>query len=426
MAGRALTDQILKVLPFVTEPPDASGEIPPAVLVFAQKAVAADAGFSLGQHNLDDVTTICREVGGLPLAIELAASTVRCHPCCGDGEPAARPQGIGLLRDDTVERTDRHASMEQALDWTYGLLTDDERRLLDQLSVFEGSFDLEAALRVTTPEAADSAEMLDRLSGLVDVQLVDLDPRDPDNPRFTLPRLVRSYATRRLARSGDDVGVRSRHARYFQARCHRPVTPELLPDILAALDRAIVAGHVDEALHAAVAATAQPAGPGAARVLQERVDGLVGRLEGESADPVLLARALIRSATGVERVVEGQSYAEWTAGSGAGRRRRRPPLGRPARPPRSARAHRPLPADDQVPVARRPWRCRRSRRWPPARARPMCCANGPTRWRSTASSTSAVVARPRRGRSAPAWRSADASRASVRSVPRHAVRWGMR
>ena len=162
---------------------------------------------------------------------------------------------------------------------------------------------------MTTPEAADTAEMLDRLSGLVDVQLVDLGGDDPDSPRFTLPRLVRSHAGRRLARSGNDVAVRARHARYFQSRCHRPVGPELLPDILAALDRAVVDGFVDDALHAAVAATAEPARSGARRVLQDRVDELVTRLDGEAADPVLLARALIRTATGTKGLVEGQSYA---------------------------------------------------------------------------------------------------------------------
>ena len=90
---QAADEQILRVLPFVTEMPESSGEIFPAVLVFAQKAVASDAGFSLGRHNLDDVATICREVGGLPLAIELAASRCAAIPVAVMASQLARPRG---------------------------------------------------------------------------------------------------------------------------------------------------------------------------------------------------------------------------------------------------------------------------------------------------------------------------------------------
>ncbi len=305
-------EQVVRVAPFDTEAPLDGDDLPPGVLVFAQKAVAVDAGFALGEHNRDDVLAICHEVGGLPLAIELAASRTPAIPVSVMARQLAGTQGIGLLRDGSRRRTDRHASMEQTLDWTCALLSDDAGALLDQLSVFEGRFDLEAALRVTVPEASDTAEMLDRLSALVDVQLLDLDARDADHPRFAMPRLVRSHAARRLTRSGRSTETERRHAHYFQARCRRPVGADLLPDILAARDRAVVDGSVDDALHAAVEATASQRGT--TQVLQHRVDELVARLDEESSDPVLLARALIRSATGSERVVEGTTYAEWTTG----------------------------------------------------------------------------------------------------------------
>lgn len=310
-------EQVVRIRPFPLEPDSwvtASGGVSPGVAVFTERARAADAGFSLGPDNVGDVARVCREVGGLPLAIELAASRV------GSIEPAVMARqlaghaGLGLLRDATRD-AERHVSMESALRWSYELLGPEAQVLLAQLSVFAGPFDLEAAQAVAEPAPASAAEMLDSLSELVDLQLVDLWPQDPDRPRFSLPRLVRSFAARRLVEGGGEAEARSRHARHYRARCRRgPVAPEEMVDLLAAVDRATIDGEVDESLHAVVAAMAsQPATSATMRTLQRRVDPLIAGLGDEPADEAFLARALIWSAAAVPDRLDGMTYAEWTA-----------------------------------------------------------------------------------------------------------------
>lgn len=304
---------VLRIQPFDLDAPGVPGEVPAPALIFAQRAVAGHAGFRLGPHNEDDVLSICRAVGGLPLAIELAASRCATIPVSVMAEQLTRPAGIELLHDGDGAGG-RHASVERTLEWACAQLSDDEAALLDQLSVFEDAFDLEAALGVAMTPASDPAQLLDVISRLVDVHLVDLDPGEAGDPRFTLPRVVRSHARRRLARSGGEAAVRARHARHFRSRCQRPIDAAWLPDILVALDRSVIEGHVDDALHAAVAAAARTSGAGGVSVLQHRIDDMVMGAQASTGDPVLVALALMASATGDGHLVDGQTYAEWTRG----------------------------------------------------------------------------------------------------------------
>jgi len=311
-------EMVVRIRPFPSEPDcwdTASGAVSPGVAVFVQRALASDARFSLGPHNVEDVVRVCREVGGLPLAIELAASRIATVEPAVMARQLTERSGLGLLHDPALGDEHRHASMEGALGWSYDLLGVEAQLLLDQITVFEGPFDLEAAQAVVVPASDSAAEMLDRLSELVDLQLVDLWPEDPACPRFSLPRLVRSYAARRLADAGTEECTRSRHARHYQARCQRGlIAPDEMPDVLAAVDRATIDGHVDDGLHAIVAAMAtQPATVGVTRTLQRRVDHLLAHLGDQPVAPVLLARALIWSAAAVPDQLAGTTYAEWTA-----------------------------------------------------------------------------------------------------------------
>ena len=310
-------EQLVRIRPFPAEPDSwvtASGEVSPGVAVFTERARAADAGFSLGPDDVEDVAQVCREVGGLPLAIELAASRVGSIKPAVMARQLAGHSGLGLLRDATRD-AERHVSMEAALRWSYDLLDRDAQVLLGQLSVFAGKFDLEAAQAVAEPAPASAADMLDALSELVDLQLVDLCPQDPDRPLFSLPRLVHSFAASRLAETGTEAQARSRHARHYRARCRRgSAAPEEMVDLLAAVDRATIEGEVDESLHAVVAAMAsQPATSATMRTLQRRVDPLITGLGDDPADGVLVARALIWSAAAVPDQLDGMTYAEWTA-----------------------------------------------------------------------------------------------------------------
>jgi predicted ATPase/DNA-binding CsgD family transcriptional regulator len=301
-------------LPDVSATPDEALRSP-AVALFIRRALMVDAAFTVTEGAVAGVVAACRAVGGLPLAIELAASRSASIPPAVMAQQLTQPAALGLLHDASGSRDHRHASIEATLGWACDQLAPSVRHDLLQLSVFEGSFDLEAARDVLAPRAEHTAEALDRLSPLVDCHLVDLTATDPDAPRFAMTAIVRSFARSRLGESGELGPVLRRHSSHFQARCQagRSVSAEEIGDILAALDRAIIDGGADEGLHSMVeAAVALSSFPATARALGTRLDGLVSRDEtvGDDAD---VARALTLAATFGEDAHGDQPYAAWLA-----------------------------------------------------------------------------------------------------------------
>ena len=179
----------------------------PAVRLFCERAAAVRPGFVLDPGNARDVATVCRLVDGLPLAIELAA-----------GHAAAlSPRKIAELLEDRLrllgdggEPRGRHAGLRAAIDWSYGLLSGDEARFLDRLSVFAGTFPLEAGVEVAGPGLATDGLRL--LLSLVRQSLVSVAGED----HFRLLDTVRAYATDRSASDPDEAQqAADRHARWY-------------------------------------------------------------------------------------------------------------------------------------------------------------------------------------------------------------------
>ena len=303
-------EQVLRLRAF----PAVSRDDPddPAVALFLHRARAADAGFRADPAVLSDIADLCDEVGGLPLAIELAASRAGALPPRLVLEQLRRGAGLGLLRDNTLDREVRHASIAAAIHWSYQLLRDDVQAAFHRAAVFEAPFRLDAAHAVLDP-AADPADILDRLSELVDVQLLDLHVSD-DESRFMMPTLMRAFALERL-RASNEEEVRERHSRWFRARCS--ADPDNVrrewPDVAAALDSAVRGGHVGEALHAAVdAAPALTGVPGASVMLRRTMDDLMAS-DGD-ADPALATRALLwGTLQPSDRRGDLESIGRWTS-----------------------------------------------------------------------------------------------------------------
>lgn len=160
-----------------------------------------------GEH-LDLVDALCRNLDGLPLAIELAAAraTALSVP-----EIAARlSDRFSLLRNTQRDPHARrhHHTLAAALDWSYDLIDDAQRRLLRTVSVFVGSWRLDAA------EALDG-NALDLLTELVDRSLVAVDRRDGET-RYRLLETVKAYAANRLS-DAEAVAARRRHAAHYLA-----------------------------------------------------------------------------------------------------------------------------------------------------------------------------------------------------------------
>lgn len=174
-----------------------------SVRLFVERARQRDPAFALTQGNAHAVAEICRKLDGIPLAIELAAARVRMLPA---GEIASRlDDPLKLLRGGARTATPRQRTLRDALDWSYGLLDEPEKRLFDRLSVFVGGFSLQAAEAVT---AEEDGETLELLSGLVDKSLVVPEAgARAGHARYRMLEFVRQYAREKLEENAGETPV---------------------------------------------------------------------------------------------------------------------------------------------------------------------------------------------------------------------------
>jgi len=189
-----------------------------AVTLFVERACDVRASFALTEKNAAAITRICRRLDGIPLAIELAAARVRAL----DPEQLAErlESSIGLLETGSRAALPRHRTIRDTIEWSYKLLGDEERALLQRLSVFHGTFSLDAVEGVCAPPGTASAVVLDLVTGLLDKSLLLCDACDTGT-RYRLLETVREYAAEKLAEAGETEAVRERHARFFVTLAER-------------------------------------------------------------------------------------------------------------------------------------------------------------------------------------------------------------
>jgi predicted ATPase len=182
-----------------------------SVRLFVERVQAITPAFALDERNALEVAAICRQLDGLPLALELAAARARLLPL-----PAllARLNArLALLTDAPRDADDRHRTLRAAIDWSYDLLGPSERAHFRRLSVFAGGATLEAIGAVGGSPAVD----LDDLAALVEGSLL-VQQEEPDGePRFTMLETVREYALERLEAEDDAAAALRRHAERFLA-----------------------------------------------------------------------------------------------------------------------------------------------------------------------------------------------------------------
>ncbi|WP_067974174.1 ATP-binding protein [Nocardiopsis trehalosi] len=214
----ALSGERLLAVPSLELPPEgtpaARAADYAAVRLFTDRVGAVAPGFTVDQDNVDHVVRICRELDGMPLALELAAARVRAMPVARLA--AGLSDRFRLLTNGTRFALPRHRTLEAVVDWSWDLLDDPERALLRRLAVFGGGATLEAVERVCADDASGrlgGRDVWAVLFALVDKSLVvaDLSGDEPE-PRYRMLETVRAYGTRRLAESGEDPRVRRAHA----------------------------------------------------------------------------------------------------------------------------------------------------------------------------------------------------------------------
>jgi predicted ATPase len=199
----------------VPDPQDDSGPEALArydgVRLFVDRARLADPGFALDADSAAAVAEICRRLDGLPLALELAAARLRALPV---GEVAARlDDRFRLLAggDRTVDA--RQRNLRAAVDWSYQLLEEPDRRLFDRLAVFAGGWTVAAAEAVCAGDGVEATGILEGLLRLVDRSLVAAAGGQP--ARFRMLETLRAYGWERLAEAGEAEVLARRHATWF-------------------------------------------------------------------------------------------------------------------------------------------------------------------------------------------------------------------
>jgi predicted ATPase/DNA-binding CsgD family transcriptional regulator len=178
-----------------------------AVRLFADRAAASRPGFTVGPDNIAAVTSICRALDGMPLAIELAAARVRALSV---EQIAARLNDrFGLLTTGDRSAGPRQRTLRGAIEWSYDLLTEPERALFRRLAVFAG-WSLEMAEEVCAGEDTPAADVLGLTAALVDKSLVVLDPELSGQARYRMLDTIREYAALRLVQAGESEVFRGR------------------------------------------------------------------------------------------------------------------------------------------------------------------------------------------------------------------------
>lgn len=212
-------EHIIRVPPLAVPNPD---RLPPfdqlagyeAVQLFLERGRAAEAGFDLTEANAETVAAICRQLDGLPLAIELAAARISHLP--PQALLARLERRLSLLGGGPRDQPARLRTMRDAIAWSHDLLTPQEQALFRRLAVFVGGFTLEAAEAVAGGDTTTGFDVLDAVASLVDKSLVQRLPVTTETePRFCMLETVREYAWEQLAASGEDESVEARHTSYF-------------------------------------------------------------------------------------------------------------------------------------------------------------------------------------------------------------------
>ncbi|WP_305082761.1 LuxR C-terminal-related transcriptional regulator [Nocardia spumae] len=183
-----------------------------AMRLLVERATAANPDFVADRADRETLAAICHRLDGIPLALELAALRFRMFT----------PEQIRDRLDDTMEllsagpRTapQRQQTIEGAIRWSYELCTPAEQQLWQQLSVFAGGFDIEAAEAVCLLPPAPQG-LLEALAGLVDKSVLRL-RYDSAAPRYSMLEPIRQFGHDRLVEEGEERRVRARHRDHYR------------------------------------------------------------------------------------------------------------------------------------------------------------------------------------------------------------------
>ena len=184
----------------------------PSVALFLRHVRAANPNIALDGSHTSDIVDICRRLDGLPLAIELAAARVAYLPL-----PTLRDrlrQSLHILTGGARDLPARQQRMRDTIAWSYDLLAEARQALLRRLSVFAGSWRLDAAEEICGADTP-AESVLDGLRALAESSLIFPTDRATDEPRYRMLDTIQEFAAEQLTGSDEAETIRRRHALYY-------------------------------------------------------------------------------------------------------------------------------------------------------------------------------------------------------------------
>ena len=210
--GLAIPGEVLWRVPSLRVDDDAS-----AVELFGERARLVQPSFTVNDDNIGAIADLCVRLDGIPLAIELA--TARLKMLSLDQIAEHLSDRFRLLTGGSRTAVERQRTLRAMMDWSYDLLSDQERALLRRLSVFSDGFTYEGAEEVCSGDTLARLDVLDLLGRLVEASVVTFEP--DIRPRYGLLETVRQYALDKLVDADEADEARLRHAQYFRATSQR-------------------------------------------------------------------------------------------------------------------------------------------------------------------------------------------------------------
>ena len=184
-----------------------------ATRLFVERATTVDPTLAVGLHHVATIADICHRLDGLPLAIELAAARVNVLSL--EQINTRLHDRFRLLTGGSRTSLARQSTLRGTLDWSYHLLSEAERRVLCDLSVFSGGWSLAAAEEVCSGDGVERGDLIDLLSHLVDKSLVVVEDHGRGERRYRFLESVRQYGRDRLLEHSRAERVKTRHLGFF-------------------------------------------------------------------------------------------------------------------------------------------------------------------------------------------------------------------
>jgi predicted ATPase/DNA-binding CsgD family transcriptional regulator len=180
-----------------------------AVWLLSERAAAAAPGFAVAQGNAARVATLCRQLDGIPLALELAA--VRLGSLSLDQLNQGLARELSILGGGNRGAETRQQTLEATIGWSYRLLDEQERLLWARLAVFAGGFEGDAVTEVCSDPRLPAEQIIGLLGALVEKSILKRQLRGDGTPRYWLLETLRKYGRQRLRELGEEALTQQRH-----------------------------------------------------------------------------------------------------------------------------------------------------------------------------------------------------------------------